>query len=106
MEKDRDIKEKDRVILAGTEDVNISTPAWKAAMDNMFTQIDEIKNELNSLNSAVSAFATSGALGNISSPPGIPNGPLLGAGGALKGQCTGIQARIAKITTELNLMKN
>ncbi len=96
----------DRVILAGTADVNISTPAWKAAMDNMFTQIDEIKNELNALNNAVSGFATSGALGNVCSPPGVPNGPLLGAGGQLKGQCTGIQARIANITTELNLMKN
>jgi|5_EtaG_2_1085323.scaffolds.fasta_scaffold00187_28 hypothetical protein len=100
---------KDRVILAGTEDVNISTPAWKAAMDNMFTQIDEIKNELDALNNAVSGFASNGAIPNISTTPnkyvGV-NAPLASAGGALKGQCTGIKARIAKITTELNLMKN
>ena len=96
---------KDRVILAGTEDVNISTPAWKAAMDNMFTQIDEIKNELDALNNAVNSFASSGAAGNVSSPPGVPNGPLAGAGGVLIGKTSTIKGKIAKITTELNLMK-
>jgi hypothetical protein len=96
---------KDRVILAGTEDVNISTPAWKAAMDNMFTQIDEIKNELDALNNAVNSFASSGAAGNVCSIPGVPNGPLAGAGGVLVGKTGGIKAKIAKITTELNLMK-
>ena len=96
---------KDRVILAGTEDVNISTPAWKAAMDNMFTQIDEIKNELDALNNAVNSFASSGAAGNVSSAPTIPNAPLAAAGGVLVGKTSGIKAKIAKITTELNLMK-
>ena len=96
---------RDRVILAGTEDVNISTPAWKAAMDNMFTQIDEIKNELDALNNAVNAFASSGGTGNVSSGPGIPNAPLAAAGGVLAGKTSGIKAKIAKITTELNLMK-
>ena len=96
---------KDRVILAGTADVNISTPAWKAAMDNMFTQIDEIKNELDALNNAVNQFASSGAAGNISSPPGIPNAPLAAAGAGLIAQTSTIKGKIAKITTELNLMK-
>tara|TARA_B100000674_G_scaffold488949_1_gene502044 strand:- start:105 stop:1151 length:1047 start_codon:yes stop_codon:yes gene_type:complete len=96
---------RDRVILAGTEDVNISTPAWKAAMDNMFTQIDEIKNELDALNNAVNSFASSGGAGNVSSPPGLPNAPLAAAGGVLVGKTSGIKAKIAKITTELNLMK-
>ena len=95
----------ERVVIAGSSDVNISTPVWKAAMDNMFTQIDEIKNELNSLNEAVSAFATAGAVGNISNVLGVPNAPLSSAGGVLKGKTAGIKARIAKITTELNLMK-
>ena len=44
-------------------------------MDNMFTQIDEIKNELDWLNSAVNQFASSGAAGNVSSAPALPNGP-------------------------------
>ena len=95
----------ERVVIAGSSDVNISTPVWKAAMDNMFTQIDEIKNELNALNNAVSSFATAGGVGNLSSAPGVANAPLASAGGVLKGQTAAIKARIAKITTELNLMK-
>ena len=97
---------KDRVILAGTADVNISTPAWKAAMDNMFTQIDEIKNELDALNSAVNQFASSGAVEMYVQLTGGPNG-LLGAqcGAGLVEQTSTIKGKIAKITTELNLMK-
>ena len=95
---------KDRVILAGTEDVNISTPAWKAAMDNMFTQIDEIKNELDALNNAVLAYASGTSSGGIC-PPFSPN-PILGAqSGTLAGKAGGIKGKIAKITAELNLMK-
>ncbi len=95
---------KDRVILAGTEDVNISTPAWKAAMDNMFTQIDEIKNELDALNNAVLSFASGTSSGGIC-PPNSPN-PILGAqSGTLAGKAGGIKGKIAKITAELNLMK-
>lgn len=99
---------RDRVILAGTEDVNISTPAWKAAMDNMFTQIDEIKNELDALNNAVNAFASALTGGGLVPPPPPTGGPnvLLGAqSGVLTGKTSGIKAKIAKITTELNLMK-
>lgn len=99
---------KDRVILAGTEDVNISTPAWKAAMDNMFTQIDEIKNELDALNNAVNSFASALTGGGLVPPPPPPGGPnvLLGAqSGVLTGKTSGIKGKIAKITTELNLMK-
>ena len=44
-------------------------------------------------------------LGNISNVLGVPNAPLSSAGGVLKGKTAGIKARIAKITTELNLMK-
>ena len=96
---------KDRVILAGTEDVNISTPAWKAAMDNMFTQIDEIKNELDALNNAVLSFASGTASGGVTPGGGAPN-PVLGAqSGALAGKAGGIKGKIAKITAELNLMK-
>ena len=96
---------KDRVILAGTEDVNISTPAWKAAMDNMFTQIDEIKNELDALNNAVLSFASGTASGGATFGGGAPN-PVLGAqSGALAGKAGGIKGKIAKITAELNLMK-
>jgi len=99
---------RDRVILAGTEDVNISTPAWKAAMDNMFTQIDEIKNELDALNNAVNSFASALTGGGLVPPPPPSGGPnvLLGAqSGVLTGKTSGIKAKIAKITTELNLMK-
>ena len=98
----------DRVILAGTADVNISTPAWKAAMDNMFTQIDEIKNELDALNNAVNSFASALTGGGLVPPPPPSGGPnvLLGAqSGVLTGKTSGIKAKIAKITTELNLMK-
>ena len=99
---------KDRVILAGTADVNISTPAWKAAMDNMFTQIDEIKNELDSLNSAVNSFANALTGGGLVPPPPPSGGPnvLLGAqSGVLVAKTSTIKGKIAKITTELNLMK-
>jgi len=98
----------DSVAIIGSGDVNISTPTWKAAMDNMFTQIEEIKNELNELTSAVSSFAQAGAIGNISTTPNTivgVNAPLAGAGATLKGQTAAITARIAKITTELGLMK-
>ena len=95
----------ERVVIAGKSDVNISTPTWKAAMDNMFTQIEEIKNELNALNDAVSSFATAGAIGNICDVPGKPNPPLLSAGTTLKAKTTAIKAKIVGITTELNLMK-
>ena len=98
---------KDRVILAGTEDVNISTPAWKAAMDNMFTQIDEIKNELDALNNAVNQFASSYSRKCLV-PPGLPNGPCSfrsNCSGVLVAQTSTIKGKIAKITTELNLMK-
>ena len=89
----------DRVILAS--DVNISTPVWKA-MDNMFTQIDEIKNELNSLNNAVNQFASSGWFKSNRSRSG-PN--VLCHQSVLKGKTSTIKGKIAKITTELNLMK-
>ena len=97
----------ERVVIAGSSDVNISTPVWKAAMDNMFTQIDEIKNELNNLNTAVSAFsskAISNTMTDNKGGTGI-NIPISSGGAKLKADTTGIKARIAKITTELNLMK-
>tara|TARA_B100000963_G_scaffold171905_1_gene149487 strand:- start:12307 stop:13359 length:1053 start_codon:yes stop_codon:yes gene_type:complete len=99
---------KDRVILAGTEDVNISTPAWKAAMDNMFTQIDEIKNELDALNNAVLSFAGGTSSGGKVFPPpptGGPNVILAAQSATLAGKTSGIKGKIAKITAELNLMK-
>ena len=94
--------------MAGTADVNISTPAWKAAMDNMFTQIDEIKNELDALNSAVNQFAVQALRWWYVPPPPprcLPNGLL-----EVQVECIGrktstIKGKIAKITTELNLMK-
>ena len=97
----------ERVVIAGSSDVNISTPVWKAAMDNMFTQIDEIKNELNNLNTAVSAFSSKAISNTMTDNKGGTgvNIPISSGGAKLKADTAGIKARIAKITTELNLMK-
>lgn len=97
----------DSVAIIGKGDVNISTPVWKAAMDNMFTQIEEIKNELNELTAAVSGFAGKAISNTMTDNKGGTgvNIPISSGGSKLKADTAAITARIAKITTELNLMK-
>jgi len=84
---------KDSVLISGKKSVNISTSGWKVDMDTMFNQIEQIKNQLNALNTQMSTLVnavnpvTAGAL----TPVGVQLGNITG--------------NIAKITTQLQLMK-
>lgn len=83
----------DSVLISGKKSVNVSTTNWKADMDTMFNQIEQIKNQLNALNTQISTLVnavnpvTFGAL----TPVGVQLGNITG--------------NIAKITTQLTLMK-
>ena len=74
-------------------------------MDNMFTQIDEIKNELDALNSAVNQFASSGGGCSSTTATNRFTKWTISRSGVLVKTTSTIKGKIAKITTELNLMK-
>ena len=83
----------DSVLISGKKSVNVSTPNWKADMDVMFNQIEDLKNQLNNVTTQVNIMAT--ALNSI-------------AGGALspvQGQLALVTTNLVKITTQLELMK-
>lgn len=94
---------KDSVIISGKKSVNISTKNWKADMDKMFNQIEQLKNQLNTLNIAITTYATT--VNGIAAAAPIPFGPLAGAAGPLLTSVSQISGNIAKITSELQLMK-
>ena len=85
----------DSILISGAKSVNVSTPNWKADMDVMFTQLDNLKGEVSKLSQALTQFATV-----IS---GIP--PVAAAASPLTSQLPGIITNLTTITTQLELMK-
>jgi len=94
---------KDSVLISGKKSVNISTSGWKADMDTMFNQIEQLKNQLNTLNIAITTYATT--VNGIAAATPVPFGPFAGAAGPLLTSVSQISGNIAKITTQLQLMK-
>ena len=86
----------DGVLLSGAKGVYISTPNWKSDMDEMFTQIEQIKNQLTTIATALTAVTT-GLLGTGRTATAVP---------AVTTQISKLSAGIAQITTKLQLMKN
>jgi hypothetical protein len=85
---------KDSVIISGKKTVNISTPNWKADMNEMFNQIEAIKNQLTSINIALAAAAT-----GLTATAGSPSAP------AITAEVSKITNGIANISSKLTLMK-
>ena len=84
----------DSVLISGKKSVNVSTSNWKADMDVMFTQIDELKSQLTSINTALTAIAT-----GLSATAGVASVP------AITTEVGKLTTGITKITTQLELMK-
>lgn len=83
----------DNIILSGGKGVHISTPNWKTDMDKMFSQIEELNNQLIQLNRQVQLLIA-------------PLNPIAGfALTPIATQILAIDAKLAKVTGELTLMK-
>lgn len=83
----------DSVLISGNKSVNVSTPNWKADMDVMFNQIEQLKNQLNALTTQVNVMA--GAL----------NAATAGALTPVQTQLGTITSNLIRVTTQLELMK-
>lgn len=83
----------DSVLISGGKSVNVSTPNWKADMDTMFNQIEELKNQLNNVTTQVNIMA--GALNAVTAGALTPVQTQLGV----------ITSNLAGVTTQLQLMK-
>ena len=90
------VSKKDAVILSGQTGVYVSTPNWKADMDEMFTQIEQIKNQLTTIATALTAVTT-GLSTTARTATAVP---------AVTTQISKLSTGIAQITTKLQLMKN
>jgi hypothetical protein len=84
---------KDSIILSGGTGVHISTPNWKTDMDKMFSQIEELNNQLIQLNRQVQLL-----IGPLNPLAGFALTPIAT-------QILAIDAKLAKVTGELTLMK-
>ena len=89
------VSKKDGVILSGEKGVYVSTPDWKADMNNMFNQIEQIKNQLTTITTALTAVTT-----GLSATAGVAAVPSVTA------EISKLTAGVAQITTQLQLMKN
>jgi len=58
----------DSVLISGNKSVNVSTPNWKADMDTMFTQLEEITNSLISLSSKMATITATPPLTPLAAP--------------------------------------
>lgn len=86
---------KDSVLISGKKSVNVSTSNWKADMDTMFNQIESLKNQIQAINNALIPLAS-----------GLTAIPLTTAVGTpLTNATTRIATELAKITTQLQSMK-
>lgn len=94
---------KDSVLISGKKSVNISTNGWKADMNEMFNQIDALKNQIQQLNTAMTTYATT--INGIAIATPVPFGPLAGAAGPLLSTTATISSNLATITSKLQLMK-
>jgi hypothetical protein len=93
---------KDSVLISGAKSVNISTPNWKADMDKMFTQIEELKNQIQKLNTAVSLM---GPAFLSAANAGGPVPSLTAIGSNITTNTSAISSKLVEITTQLQLMK-
>jgi hypothetical protein len=89
---------EDTVVISGMKGVSISTPEWKADMTTMFDQVEELKNQIQAINNALTSLGAGLTLA-VGPTPVVPLGaPLTTA----TSQVTG---KLATITTKLNALK-
>jgi hypothetical protein len=86
---------KESVLISGETGVYLSTPDWKADMNNMFNQIEQIKNQLTTITTALTAVTTglSATVGAVAVP-------------SVTAEISKLTAGVAQITSQLQLMKN
>lgn len=85
----------DSVLISGDKSVNVSTTNWKADMDVIFSQLEELKNQVLAINNALIPLGT-----------GLSGIPLTSPLGAPLTQATSqVTAKLVEITTQLTLMK-
>jgi len=94
---------KDGVLISGETGVYVSTPSWKADMDKMFTQIDELKKQVQEINIVLSQLGP--ALQSAANGGG-PVPTLVAVAPTIITKAAQISGKLVKITTELQLMKN
>ena len=94
---------KDGVLISGETGVYVSTPSWKADMDKMFTQIDELKKQVQEINIVLSQLGP--ALQSAANGGG-PVPTLVAVAPTIITKAAQISGKLVEITTELQLMKN
>ena len=94
---------KDGVLISGESGVYVSTPSWKADMDKMFTQIDELKKQVQEINTALTQL---GPALQTAANGGGPIPTLVAIAPNIISSTAKVTGQLVKITTELQLMKN
>jgi hypothetical protein len=94
---------KDSVLISGEKGVYVSTPSWKADMDKMFTQIDELKKQVQEINTALTQL---GPALQTAANGGGPIPTLVAIAPNIISSTAKVTGQLVKITTELQLMKN
>ena len=94
---------KDSVLISGEKGVYVSTPSWKADMDKMFTQIDELKKQVQEINTALTQL---GPALQAAANGGGPIPTLVAIAPNIISSTAKVTGQLVKITTELQLMKN
>jgi hypothetical protein len=93
----------DGVLISGETGVYVSTPTWKADMDKMFTQIDELKKQVQEINTALTQL---GPALQTAANGGGPIPTLVAIAPNIISSTAKVTGQLVKITTELQLMKN
>ena len=97
------VSKKDGVILSGEVGVYVSTPNWKADMDKMFTQIDELKKQVQEINNVLVQL---GPALQTAANGGGPIPTLVSVAPNIISSAAKVTGQLVKITSELQLMKN
>lgn len=95
---------KDGVLISGETGVYVSTPSWKADMDKMFTQLENLQAQVTALNNTLATLAP--ALQTAVTPTGGPIASLIAVAPSIVARTSQITGQLLKIKTELQLMKN
>lgn len=91
----------DSIVLSSNDNIYVSTTKWKADINTMFSQIEELKNTLQSLTTTLQTMVI--AYSALTAPPLTPIGaPALVANTQITSQ---VIPALARITTELTKMK-
>tara|TARA_R110002167_G_scaffold4993_7_gene23319 strand:+ start:13448 stop:14473 length:1026 start_codon:yes stop_codon:yes gene_type:complete len=85
----------DSVLISGAKAVNVSTPNWKADMDVIFSQLEELKNQVLAINNALIPLGAGLTGIPITTPLGAP----------LTQATSQVATKLIQITTQLQLMK-